>query len=160
MGTTAVVRPGEVQRMTAGTGVRHSEFNPSPTEELHLLQIWIVPEQRGLQPSYEQKAFPDEELSGKLKLIADHEGRDGAVTIHQDAALYATRLESGQSVSHELKKGRHAWLHVARGKLVLRGQGGAAPIELEDGDGAAISDETAIQLEGREGAEVLLFDLA
>lgn len=168
MGTTAVVRPGEVQRMTAGTGVRHSEFNPSPTDELHLLQIWIIPNQRGLPPGYEQKAFPEAELRGKLRLVADREGRGGAVTIHQDAALYATRLNKGESVSHPLKPGRYAWLHVARGSVALKGRAeGRAegmpdsdPIELRAGDGAAISDEAAIVLEGQDSAEVLLFDLA
>jgi redox-sensitive bicupin YhaK (pirin superfamily) len=152
-GTSAVVRPGEVQRMTAGTGVRHSEFNPSKSDDLHLLQIWILPERRGLPPSYEQKAFPEEELKGKLRLVADHDGRDGAVTINQDVALYATKLDKGQSVSHALKTGRHAWVHVARGNVQLNGQG------LKEGDGAAVSEEAVLTLDTKDRAEVLLFDL-
>jgi quercetin 2,3-dioxygenase len=153
MGTSTVVRPGEVQRMTAGTGVRHSEFNASGTEELHLLQIWILPERRGLQPGYAQKAFPEDELQGKLRLVADHDGRDGSITIHQDVALYATKLDRGQAVTHHLKPGRHAWIHVARGKVHLNGQG------LQAGDGAAVSEETVLTLDHPDGAEVLLFDL-
>jgi redox-sensitive bicupin YhaK (pirin superfamily) len=153
-GTAAQVRPGEVQRMTAGTGVRHSEFNASRDEDLHLLQIWIVPEKRGLKPGYEQKAFAPAELDGKLKLVADRNGKDGAVTIHQDVSLYATRLASGQSVSHALAPGRHAWLHVARGEVELNGT------TLKAGDGAAISDEAKVELTGKSAGEVLLFDLA
>lgn len=153
-GTSSVIRPGEVQRMTAGLGVRHSEFNPSPTEELHLLQIWILPERRGLVPGYEQKAFAAEELEGKLRIVADRHGSGGAVTIHQDVALYATRLESGQSVTHPLVPGRHAWVHVARGKVHLNGQA------LEAGDGAAVSDEKSLTLDTGDRAEVLIFDLA
>jgi redox-sensitive bicupin YhaK (pirin superfamily) len=153
-GTSAVVRPGEVQRMTAGTGVRHSEFNPSATEDLHLLQIWIIPEKRGLQPGYEQKAFPEQELKGKFRLVADREGRDGAVTIHADAAVYATKLEKGESATYALKKDRHAWIHVARGEVSLNGN------KLKAGDGVAATEESAITLEGIDAAEVLLFDLA
>ena len=118
-GTSAQVRPGEVQRMTAGTGVRHSEFNASRTEGLHLLQIWIVPEKRGLQPGYEQKAFPAAELDGKLRLVADRNGKEGAVVIHQDVSLYATRLDQGQAVTHSIPQGRHAWVHVARGEVLI-----------------------------------------
>jgi hypothetical protein len=153
-GTSAVVRPGEVQRMTAGTGVRHSEFNASRTEELHLLQIWIFPERRGLTPGYEQKAFPPEELAGKLRLVADRAGSNGAVQIHQDVAIYAARLAQGESVQHRIATGRHVWIHVARGELLLNG------IALGAGDGAAISDETQLSFEGKSGAELLLFDLA
>jgi hypothetical protein len=153
-GTSAVVRPGEVQRMTAGTGVRHSEFNASKTEGLHLLQIWILPDRRGLQPGYEQKAFPPAELQGKLRLVADHAGTGGAVSLNQDLSLYATKLEKGQSVTHRLKPGRYAWLHVARGTVHLNGQA------LEAGDGASVSDEAALTLDAADAAEVLLFDLA
>jgi len=153
-GTSAVVRPGEVQRMTAGTGVRHSEFNNSKTDELHLLQIWIVPDRRGLPPGYEQKAFPREELRGKLRLVADRAGSQGAVRISQDVSVYATTLEAGETVSHPLARGRHAWVHVARGELALNG------LALKAGDGAAVSEEAALSLEGKAGAEVLLFDLA
>jgi len=153
-GTSAVVRPGEVQRMTAGTGVRHSEFNNSKTDELHLLQIWIVPDRRGLPPGYEQKAFPREELRGKLRLVADRAGSQGAVRISQDVSVYATTLEAGETVSHPLARGRHAWVHVARGEVALNG------LALKAGDGAAVSEEAALSLEGKAGAEVLLFDLA
>jgi quercetin 2,3-dioxygenase len=152
-GTSAVVRPGELQRMTAGTGVRHSEFNASATDDLHLLQIWILPERRGLEPSYDQKAFPEEELKGKLRLVADHDGRDGALTIHQDVALYATKLDEGQAVTHELRPGRHAWVHVARGNVQLNGQ------SLKEGDGAAVSQEALLTLGTKDHAEVLVFDL-
>jgi redox-sensitive bicupin YhaK (pirin superfamily) len=153
-GTSSVIRPGEVQRMSAGTGVRHSEFNASRTEGLHLLQIWILPERRGLPPSYEQKAFPAVELQGRLRLVADQGGTGGAVVIHQDVALYAAKLEPGQSVTHRMKPERHAWLHVARGSVQLNGQA------LTAGDGAAASDEVELTLDGAKGAEILLFDLA
>jgi redox-sensitive bicupin YhaK (pirin superfamily) len=132
-GTSAVVHAGEVQRMTAGAGVRHSEYNPSPTDPLHLLQIWILPERRGLVPGYEQKRFWPADLDGKLCVIANRAGSNGALTIHQDAALYATKLNAGQSVTHPIASGRHAWVHVARGQVTLSGQA------LTDGDGAAIS---------------------
>ena len=154
MGTSTVIRPGEVQRMTAGTGVRHSEINPSPTEALHLLQIWILPEKAGLKPGYEQKAFAREELKGRLRRVADREGKDGAVTIHQDATLWAALLDKGQSATHEIAPGRHAWIHVARGRVALNGT------PLEAGDGAGLSDERTLTLTGEDAAEVLLFDLA
>src|SRR5580658_521409 len=115
-GTSAVIRPGEVQRMTAGTGVRHSEFNPSKSDDLHLLQIWILPERRGLPPSYEQRAFSEDSLQGKLRLVVDRDGRDGALRIHQDVSLYTTKLDQQQSVTHALKPGRRAWVQVARGR--------------------------------------------
>ncbi len=153
-GTQAVIRPGEVQRMTAGTGVRHSEFNASKTEGLHLLQIWILPDRRGLQPGYEQKAFPAAELQGKLRLVADHGGTGGAISLNQDVALYAAKLDRGQSVTHRVKNGRYVWLHVARGAVHLNGQA------LKSGDGAAVSDEASLTLDDADQAEVLLFDLA
>jgi redox-sensitive bicupin YhaK (pirin superfamily) len=153
VGNATVIRPGELQRMTAGTGVRHSESNPSPSEDLHLLQIWILPEKRGLKPGYEQRAFPPEELAGKLRLIAHRDGKD-AVTLHQDAAVYAAKLAKGEVVEHVLAKGRHAWIHVARGGIQLNGE------RLKEGDGAAISEEPLVRLEGENAAEVLLFDLA
>ncbi|HEY7784760.1 MAG TPA: pirin family protein [Pyrinomonadaceae bacterium] len=154
MGTGSVIRPGEVQRMTAGTGVAHSERNPSPDKEVHLLQIWIMPNQRGLTPSYEQRAFSEEERSGKLRLVASPDGRDGSVSINQDALLYATILSVGQEVSHRLSNNRHAWLQVARGALTLNGT------QLEQGDGVAISEETEVRITTDSGAEALLFDLA
>ena len=152
-GTSAVVRPGEVQRMSAGTGVRHSEFNANKDQELHLLQIWILPERRGLPAGYEQKAFVPATLDGKLRCVADRQGTGGAVTIHQDVAVYASRLGKGQAVEHALAPGRHAWLHVARGALRVNG------IDLKEGDGAAVSDEKLLKLEGVDASEVLVFDL-
>ena len=122
LGSGEVLRPGEVQRMTAGTGIAHSEFNPSPTEPVHLLQIWLLPERRGLTPGYEQKPFPEAERRGRWRLVASRDGRDGSVTIHQDADVYATLLEPGESVRHELRPGRHAWVQVARGSAALNGR--------------------------------------
>ena len=133
LGTGSVIRPGDGQRMSAGRGIRHSEMNPSPTEAAHLLQIWIMPDRAGHEPSYEQKAFPDEEKRGKLRLIAGPDGKDGSVTIHQDARLYVTLLSPGQEVTHALAKGRHAWLQVAKGAVELNGK------PLKQGDGAAVA---------------------
>jgi hypothetical protein len=154
MGNSSTIVPGEVQRMSAGTGVLHSEFNHSKTDPVHLLQIWILPDRTGLTPSYEQTFFPEEEKRGRLRLVASPDGADGSVTIHQDARLYATLLAPGEEVSHPLARGRHAWVHVARGKASLNGQ------PLEAGDGAAISAEERVTLRGDGHAEVLLFDLA
>lgn len=155
-GGGGTLRPGEVQRMSAGTGVRHSEFNGSQGEEVHFLQIWIVPDRAGHRPSYEQKAFPDAERRGRLALVASPDGADGSTTIHQDARVYATLLGEGERVEHALAPGRHAWVQVARGELEANG------VVLRPGDGAAVSDERALVLAGRgEGlAEALLFDLA
>ena len=152
MGSNGIIKPGEVQRMSAGTGVRHSEMNGSHDKPVHLLQIWILPEREGITPSYEQKAFSAEERSGKLRLVASRGGDDGSVTIHQDVKLYATLLDGGAAVTHSFADGRHGWVHVARGEATLNGQ------PLHAGDGAAISDERSITLTG-DGAEVLLFDL-
>ncbi len=154
MGTGSVIRPGDVQRMSAGTGVMHSEQNASKTEPVHFLQIWIVPESRGIDPGYEQKAFSDEEKRGRLRLVASRDGRDGSVTIHQDAALWAGILGAGESARHALAAGRRSWVHVARGEVKVNGQ------VLSAGDAAAISDEEGVALEGTSGGEVLLFDLA
>ena len=156
MGNGGAIRPGEVQRMSAGTGVEHSERNPSPTERVHLLQIWILPEARGLTPRYEQKMFAAEGRRGRLQLLASREGRDGSVKIHQDAALYTAALEPKEAVTHKLAAGRHAWLQVARGAVALNGTA------LKAGDGAAVSDERALEITGTgdEAAEILLFDLA
>ena len=151
-GNQAVVRPGELQRMSAGTGIRHSEFNASSTDPLHLLQIWILPERRGLAPGYEQTAFTD--LDGKLRLVAARDGRDGAVTIHQDAELWVARLDVGQQAAFAPKRGRVQWLQVARGAVELNGT------HLATGDGAAIDEEVALTLRGEFPAEVLLFDMA
>ncbi len=154
MGTGSVIRPGDVQRMSAGTGVLHSEYNPSRNEIVHFLQIWIVPERRGLPPSYEQKHFPEAEKRGRLRLVASRDGADGSVTIHQDARLYAAVLDRGQEVVHSVGAGRHAWVQVARGAIALNGAG------LRQGDGAAVSGESAVVITGQEAAEILLFDLA
>lgn len=153
IGTGSVIRPGEVQRMSAGRGVRHSESNHSENEPVHLLQIWILPNEEGIEPSYEQKNYTDEEKRGQLRLIASADGRDGSVLIHQDAAIYAALLEPGQEVSHQLAPQRHAWLQVARGAVTLNGQ------TLKQSDGAAASDEQSLKIVGHEAAEVLLFDL-
>ncbi len=156
MGNGSVVRPGEVQRMSAGTGVRHSERNPSPCEPLHFLQIWILPSEHGLAPGYEQKAFPAEERRGKLRLVASPDGgRDGSVTLHQDARLSIALLAEGERVRHEIAGGRRAWVQVARGELALNGA------RLRAGDGAAVEDEVALEIEGTStpAAEVLVFDL-
>jgi len=157
MGTGSTIRPGDVQRMSAGTGVTHSEFNASRTDPVHLLQIWILPEQRGLRPEYEQKAFPEAERRGRLRLIASQDGADGAVTVHQDVRLYATVLDSGQQVTQALAPGRFAWVQVARGAVVLNDSALAA------GDGAAIQGESQLEIVANGAAgtsELLLFDLA
>lgn len=154
MGNGSIIRPGDGQRMSAGRGVRHSEANPSKTEAAHLLQIWILPSERGLEPSYEQKAFPAEEKRGKLRLIAGPDGKDGSVTIHQDARLYVALLSPGQQVQHDLAPGRYAWLQVAKGAVELNGK------PLSQGDGAAVGEEQKLTIKGTEDAEILLFDLA
>jgi len=154
MGNGSVIRPGDLQRMSAGTGVTHSEFNPSREAPVHFLQIWLLPRERGLPPGYEQKRFSQEVRRGRLRLIAAGDGRDGAVTIHQEADLWTTLLQSGESVRHALAPGRYAWIHVARGAVSLNGS------TLGAGDGAAVSDETALEITGAARAEVLLFDLA
>lgn len=153
LGTGAVITPGEAQRMSAGTGITHSEFNHSQTDPVHLLQIWILPDQQGLAPSYEQRNFPVSEKQGKLRLIAAKDGREGAVTIHQDVDLYASVLAAGDRVSHTLKPNRYAWLQVAQGTAVLNGQ------TLQAGDGVAVSGE-ALEVSTDSAAEILLFDLA
>jgi quercetin 2,3-dioxygenase len=154
MGTGSVIRPGEVQRMSAGTGILHSEHNPSPGAATRLLQIWILPERTGLKPEYEQKAFPPSELQGRLRLVVDREGRDGALSVHQDVRLYVGRFAAGDSVPHTLGAGRHGWVQVAVGGVEVNG------VALEEGDGAAISDETQLDIRSPEGAEILLFELA
>lgn len=154
IGTGSVIVPGEVQRMSAGTGIRHSEFNASKVDPVHFLQIWIIPERRGITPSYEQKFFGDEEKTGKLRLVGSPEGRDGSVTIHRDVDFYATLLRPGHAVTHELKAGRGAWVHVARGSVRLNGTALAA------GDGAAIETAGTLTLDGADDAEVLIFDMA
>ncbi len=154
LGNGSEIRAGEVQRMTAGTGVTHSEFNHSQVAPVHLLQIWILPAEKGLAPSYEQRAFTPEEKRGGLTLVAARDGRDGALTVHQDAEIYAALLDAGKSVSHRLAAGRHAWLHLAHGAVVLNGHA------LAEGDGVAVSDEEVLAISAETDAELLLFDLA
>jgi redox-sensitive bicupin YhaK (pirin superfamily) len=154
LGTGSVILPGDGQRMTAGSGIRHSEFNPSTTEPVHLLQIWIQPERAALTPSYEQRSFPETEKRNKLRIIASRDASDGSVKINQDATLYVTLLKPGEKVTHDLSAERHGWLQVARGSVELNGQ------KLNQGDGAAISDEPTLAIKGVQDAEVLLFDLA
>ena len=154
MGNGSVILPGEVQRMSAGTGITHSEYNHSKTELVHFLQIWILPAIKGVTPSYEQKAFPEQEEQGNLRLVASQDGRDGSVTIHQDVNLYAAILESGEELVHPIPAGRHVWLQVARGKVRFNG------VVLEQSDGAAISNEDRLAIAGLDKSEILLFDLA
>ncbi len=153
LGNGSIIRPGEVQRMTAGTGIRHSEYNPSETEAVHLLQIWIIPEKEGLAPGYEQKQFGDER-KGRLRLIASPNARDGSLTVHQDVDVYAAVLEEGAEVSHALKPSRKAWVQVADGSIILNGE------VLGPGDGAALNGETGVRIEATSPAEILLFDMA
>jgi redox-sensitive bicupin YhaK (pirin superfamily) len=153
MGNGSVIVPGEVQRMSAGRGVTHSEYNHSKVDPVHLLQIWILTEKNGIEPGYEQKTFSDDEKRGCLRLIASREGREGSVTIHQDTDLYASILKPGEKASLDLRPGRHAWIQVVRGEVLLNGQ------SLLDSDGAAVSDEKAAELTARTDAEVLVFDL-
>jgi hypothetical protein len=155
LGTGSVIRPGDVQRMSAGTGIRHSEFNASRFEPVHFLQIWILPDKEGLAPGYQQKTFTAEAKRGKLRLVGSRDGRDGSVTIHRDVDLYAGILGEGDGITHELAAGRSAWLQVARGSVSLNGQ------QLSAGDGAAIETAGAISLAGNSvEAEILLFDMA
>ena len=153
MGTGSVIRPDEVQRMSAGTGVTHSEFNASKSETAHFLQIWLQPSARGIKPSYEQKAFPKAEKAGRLRVVAAPDGRDGSVTIHTDAVVYAGLFENGEAAELPLPPGRQAWVQVARGNVRVNGR------DLKAGDGAAISEEPRVKVEGAGGGEVLVFDL-
>jgi redox-sensitive bicupin YhaK (pirin superfamily) len=155
LGTGSVIRPGDVQRMSAGSGIRHSEANASKSDPVHFLQIWIVPERKGLEPGYEQKAFTGEEKRGKLRLVGSRDGRDGSVTIHRDVDFYATVLGKNDAVSHELKSGRLAWVQVASGSAKLNGE------QLHPGDGVAVDEAGKLELAGTStDAEVLLFDMA
>jgi redox-sensitive bicupin YhaK (pirin superfamily) len=153
MGNGSVIRPGDVQRMSAGTGVRHSEFNASDSDPVHFLQIWILPERKSLEPSYEQKHFAEDDKRGRLRLVGSRDGRDGSVTIHQDADLYATVLGDGDTVSHELAEGRKGWVQVAKGSAMLNEQ------LLDAGDGVAVEGPATIGLTGTSETEILLFDM-
>jgi redox-sensitive bicupin YhaK (pirin superfamily) len=154
LGSGAVLVPGELQRMTAGTGVVHSESNPSDTQPVHFYQVWLLPDRKGLAPGYEQRAFPEEPRRGRLHLAASPNGRDGSLTIHQDALVFLASLDAGQQVAHPLRPGRHAWLQVLRGEVTANGHALAA------GDGAAVSGEQGLEVEASTPAEVMLFDLA
>ena len=154
MGNGSVIRPGDVQRMSAGTGVMHSEFNNSDTEMVHFLQVWVLPERKGLEPGYEQISFSNEERNGQLRLIGSHDGREGSVTIHQDVSLYSALLAPDQSVSHDFGPGRKGWLHVATGTVMINDEQPAYA-----GDGLAIEGPEAIMVSGTSDAEVLLFDM-
>lgn len=155
IGTGSVIRPGDVQRMSAGTGIMHSEYNASKVDPVHFLQIWILPEQKGIAPGYEQKNFSDTEKHNQLRLVGSRDGREGSITIHQNVDLYAAILGVGESIQHTFAAGRVGWLQVARGAVHLNGQ------TLTAGDGASITEEALMTLQGTEqNAEVLLFDMA
>jgi len=154
IGTGSVIRPGDVQIMSAGTGIRHSEFNPSKTEGVHFLQIWIEPDRDGIAPRYDQKTFPASDKRGRLALVGSSDGRDGSIVIHQDVDLLAGILDSGWATTYSLRNGRRAWLQIARGSVEANGQ------RLEAGDGAAFEDEAALDMKAlSDGTEILLFDL-
>ncbi len=153
MGNGSLIRPGDVQRMTAGTGVRHSEYNASDREEVHFLQIWILPEAQGLEPGYEQKVFGRADKLNQLRLVGARDGRNGAVVIHRDVDLYASILEPGRDVAHSLGSDRKGWLQVARGSVLLNGE------RLQQGDGAALEGSESLLVEAIEESEFLLFDM-
>jgi redox-sensitive bicupin YhaK (pirin superfamily) len=153
-GGSSTIKPGDVQHMTAGTGIEHSEFNPSKSEPVHLLQIWLKPEARNLEPRYDESHFDESSRRDQLRLVAARDSLDGAIKVHQDVKLYASLLSAGKSVTHTLAPGRHAWLQVARGGVSLNGQ------TLNAGDGAAVSDEGTLTILAKQDSELLLFDLA
>ena len=154
MGNGSIIRPGDVQRMSAGTGVRHSEKNPSSEQSVHLLQIWILPDTLDLEPGYEQKAFTEDERRGKLRLIASDDGRDGSVTVRQDVQVFASLIDAGQSVTHGMNQARYGWIQVARGAITVNGQ------RAEQGDGAIAMGESSLEILAEQPTEILLFDLA
>jgi redox-sensitive bicupin YhaK (pirin superfamily) len=153
-GTSSVIRVGDVQRMSAGTGISHSEYNASQTEPVHFLQIWIIPDETGLPPGYEQRAFSLDEQRGKWTLVAAKDGRDGSVTVHQDVDVWAARLSPGEQASFPSKPSHHIWTQVARGAVILNG------VSLNAGDGAAISEESTLEIKAVDHAEILVFDQA
>ena len=154
MGNGEVLRPGEFQRMSAGTGITHSEFNPSEVEPVHLYQIWLFPERKGIEPSYEQKQFRDEERHNQLRLVASRNAAEGSLMIHQNACIFLSKIDNGEQVSHRLAEGRHAWLQVLRGSVLLNGD------DLQTSDGAAVSEESSLTIQATSDAEIMLFDLA
>jgi quercetin 2,3-dioxygenase len=154
IGTGSVIRPGDVQVMSAGTGIRHSEFNHSKTEPVHFLQIWVVPDREGIAPRYEQKTFPDVDKRGRLRLVGSSDGRDGSVVVHQDVKIFAALLNSGEQVTHALQSGRKGWLQIVRGTVAMNGR------ELAAGDGAAVDGEPALTVTAKvDATEILMFDL-
>ena len=154
IGTGSVIRPGDVQVMSAGTGIRHGEFNHSKTEPVHFLQIWVLPDREGIAPRYEQKTFPDADKRGRLRLVGSSDGRDGSVVVHQDVELFAAILNNGEQVTHALPAARKAWLQVVRGTVVMNGH------DLDAGDGAAVEGEPILTMTAKtDGAEILVFDL-
>ncbi len=154
LGTGSVIMPGDVQRMSAGTGIRHSEFNPQKDKQVHLLQIWILPDKKGFPPSYEQKNFAKSRENGKFTLLASNDGREGSLTVHQDIAMYVLDLEKGKMAEYKMGDNRIAWLHVANGKVILGDK------ELKQGDGAAVEDEKMLKFTGIDKADILIFDMA
>ncbi|QDU07735.1 pirin family protein [Gimesia aquarii] len=154
MGNGEILRAGEFQRMSAGTGITHSEFNPSETDPVHLYQIWILPQSKGIEPSYEQKRFPDNEMHNQLRLVASPEAAEGSLHIHQDTRIFLSQIDEQAKVIHELEQGRHAWLQVLRGTVLLNGE------NLETSDGAAVSEESILIIQATKDAEIMLFDLA
>ena len=153
MGNGEVLRPGEFQRMSAGTGITHSEFNPSQDEPVHLYQIWLFPERKGIKPSYEQKRFPEEERHNQMRLVASRDAEDGSLLIHTDARIYLSQISAGNEIEHELPEGRYGWLQVLRGSVSVN------RVELATSDGAAISEETSLKIRANTDAEIMLFDL-
>ncbi|WP_455207403.1 pirin family protein [Kaarinaea lacus] len=153
MGNGSIIYPGEVQRMSAGTGITHSEYNASDRKPVRFLQIWIIPEKRNIKPGYEQKRFNEDEMRSKLRLVASVDGRDGSVLMHQDAAIYVSKLDRGEAVEHRITNGRKAWIQVARGNVIINGH------TLNQGDGAAITEEERLIINAESPAELLVFDL-
>ena len=154
LGSGGVLRPGELQHMSAGTGIRHSEFNPSASEPVHLYQIWLLPDRRGLAPSYDQRTFDEKERRGRFQVVASADGRDGSLLIHQDAEILLATLKEGEEVRHPIAPGRHAWLQVLRGAVTVNGQPASA------GDGVALSEESSVAVQAGQPSEVMLFNLA
>lgn len=154
MGNGEVLKPGEFQRMSAGTGIRHSEFNPSPDEQAHFYQIWLRPAEENIEPSYEQKQFPDEELRNQLRVVASPEGHNNSLKINQDATIYLSRLDKGHTLENSFQAGRHGWLQVLRGEIGLN------EMSMSAGDGAAISEESIISVQASADSEIMLFDLS
>ena len=153
MGNGEVLRPGEFQRMSAGTGITHSEFNPSQNEPVHLYQIWLFPERKGIEPSYEQKWFPEEDRHNQMRLVASRDAEDGSLLIHTDARIYLSQISAAEEIGHQLPEGRYGWLQVLRGSVSVNG------VELATSDGAAISEETSLKIRANTDAEIMLFDL-